>query len=157
MLWEHIGEGLIRFFLRKAPGSFFQLTVQPDHCMDLIGQLLMCNADVEFIFYTDFNERQPVACFSTQHLLLAITPRSLSTRSRCTSLTSRRIRASAPPQRITGDVHLFIEFHSDPSVPRPLLYGCKIPTRINDLSNGFEPHVERLLSELKGCGIAVTL
>ncbi|KAJ3571375.1 hypothetical protein NPX13_g5403 [Xylaria arbuscula] len=39
-----------------------------DHCIDLLRQVLMCNADIGLIFYTDVGQRQPVARVSTTHM-----------------------------------------------------------------------------------------
>lgn len=41
--------------------------VNPDHCIDLLRQVLMCNSDIGLIFYTDRGNRQPDARVSTTH------------------------------------------------------------------------------------------
>lgn len=60
-VWEHVGES--SFLFRVDYSNSMQ-----DHCIDLLRQVLMCNADIGLIFYTDVGRRQPVARVSTTHM-----------------------------------------------------------------------------------------
>ena len=40
----------------------------PDHCIDLLRQTLMCHSDIGLFFYTDLGDSQPAARVSTTHV-----------------------------------------------------------------------------------------
>lgn len=60
MVWEHVGKLAYMSEPVDSDGGI-------DHCIDLLRQVLLCNADIGLIFYTDVGSKQPVARVSTNH------------------------------------------------------------------------------------------
>ena len=62
MVWEHVG------VTRPYHRTPLITKRDPDHCIDLLRQTLMCHGDVGLFFYTDVGDQQPVARVSTTHM-----------------------------------------------------------------------------------------